>query len=175
MFERSDTPFKAILYGLVMLFLYLLQSVPALGFRFMGCSPELLLLLTVGAAFFESESFAAFFGLAAGLLNDVVTSDVVGASAIFFMFSAFFISILLQTALRRIFLTYVLLSLGCCALYLICEYLFLAMFFSPPPFWISVCKIFLPKFLFSGALCYLIYPVVKFCHGKTTRRNESEF
>ena len=52
MFEKNDTPFKIILYALFTLVLYLLQSVPALGIRFMGVSPELLLTLVIAVAFF---------------------------------------------------------------------------------------------------------------------------
>ena len=61
MFEKNDTPFKIILYALFTLVIYLLQSVPALGIRFMDVSPELLLTLVIAVAFFENETFSAFF------------------------------------------------------------------------------------------------------------------
>ena len=95
MFEKNDTHFKIILYSLFALALYLLQSVPSLGLRYMGVSPELLLTVSLAVAFFENETFSAFFGLACGLLNDIITSSIIGKSAILFMFGAFFVSVLL--------------------------------------------------------------------------------
>ena len=172
MFEKNDTPFKIILYALFTLVLYLLQSVPALGIRFMDVSPELLLTLVIAVAFFENETFSAFFGLACGLLNDIRTGGVVGKSALFFMFCAFFISVLLQTLFRKMFLTYVAMTLVLTALFLILEYIFTVVFFKTPPISFSLMKIILPKFLFTGVLSYPVYYITKFLHKKTTRRDE---
>lgn len=172
MFEKNDTPFKIILYALFTLVLYLMQSVPALGVRFMGTSPELLLTVTVAVAFFENETFSAFFGLAAGLLSDIITGGTVGKSAVLFMFAAFFISVLLQTLFRKMFLTYILMTLALTALFLFLEYLFTAVFLSRPPFVQSLLKIILPKFFFTGVLAYPVYYIVKALHKKTTRRDE---
>ncbi len=163
MFEKNDTPFKIILYALFTLVLYLLQSVPALGIRFMGVSPELLLTLVIAVAFFENETFSAFFGLACGLLNDIITGGVVGKSALFFM---------LQTLLRKMFLTYTAITLALTALFLVLEYIFTVIFFKTPPVAFSLMKIILPKFLFTGVVSYPVYYITKILHKKTTRRDE---
>ena len=172
MFEKNDTPFKIMLYALFTLVLYLLQSVPALGIRFMGNSPELLLTVSVAVAFFENETFSAFFGLAAGLLNDIITGEIVGKSAIFFMFAAFFVSVLLQTLLRKMFITYICLMLSLTAVSLLLEYLFTAVFLESPTFVYALTRIILPKFLFTGVLSYPVYFSVRFLHKKTARRDE---
>lgn len=172
MFERKDTPFKIILYALLMLGLYLLQSVPALGVRFMGTPPELLLALSVAVAFFESETFSAFFGLSAGIINDIITGGAVGKSALLFMFASFFVSILLQTLLRRMFLTYILMTLSLTAFILLLEYIFTAVFFKTPPFIWSLTKVMLPKFLFTGVCASPVFYITQALHKKTTRRDE---
>lgn len=172
MFEKKDTPYKIILYGLLMLVLYLLQSVPAFGLRFLGNPPELLLALSVSVAFFETETFSAFFGLACGFISDAVTGGSVGGSAIFFMFAAFFTSVLLQTLLRRMFITYIAVLLSLTALFLIIEYIFAVLFLNHPPFLQSLMHAILPKLLFTGVCGYPLYPLTRILHRKTTRRDE---
>ena len=162
MFEKHNTSVRAALYGLMLVLFYILQSVPSFGLRFMDTSPELLLVLTVCVAFNESETFSAVFAFAAGIINDCVTDTVVGKSAIFFMFAAFFICVALKTVLNRQFLTYVFLCLTALALFLIIEYLLVTVFYGGMPFGLSLIKVILPKFFYSGVLCYPVYFTVRF-------------
>lgn len=166
MFTKHNTTIKIAVYALILTVFYLLQSVPALRIRFAGQSPELMLILTVCVAYNESETFSAFFGLAAGLLNDIVTSSTVGASAIIFMFTAFLISVLLQTLLRRFFLTYVALILSSISLFLILNYIIHSVFYGYVPIGQALIQVILPKFLFSGVLAYIIYPIMNFTYKK---------
>lgn len=166
MFAKQYTPLKVVSYGLLLVICYLFQSVPALGLRFMDKAPELLLVLCICVAYYESETFSAFFGLAAGLLNDVITDSIVGKSAIIFMFLAFFISILLQTMLRNFFLTYIFMTLSVVLLFLLLEYTFNLLFFGQIPFVTALLKIILPKFFFTGVLAYPIYFIVKLMNDK---------
>ena len=166
MFSRSNTSVKAALYGLVLIIFYLLQSVPALNLRFMNVSPELLLVLSICVAFNESETFSAFFGLIVGIINDTITDGVVGKSALFFMLAAFFVSVLLKTVLRRLFLTYVVIEICAIALFLVIEYVLIWMFFGQMSLSLCLVKVILPKFLFSAALCYPVYFVIRFLNKK---------
>lgn len=166
MFTRSNTSVKAALYGLVLIIFYLLQSVPALKFRFMDVSPELLLVLSICVAYNESETFSAFFGLIVGLINDTITDGVVGKSALFFMFSAFIVSVLLKTVLRKLFLTYVIIELSAIALFLIIEYVLILLFFGQMPLGSCLVNVILPKFFFSAALSYPVYYVIGYLNKK---------
>jgi len=166
MFAKHNTSLKIMLYSLIMLVLYLFQSVPSLNIRFMGRAPELLLVLTICVAFHESETFAAFFGLFAGLLNDVVTDSIVGKSALFFMFAAFLIAVLLQTMIRNFFLSYIFISLITIAIYLLSGYLFNLLFLSALPFLKAALEVLLPKFLFTGVLTYPVYFIIHFVHSR---------
>ena len=166
MFTKHNTSIRIILYSLVLFILYILQSVPAAGLRFMNVAPELLLTLTIGIAFFESETFAAFFGLAAGLLNDIVTDSAVGKSAVFFMFAAFIISMFLQTLLRNFFLTYIFMTLSVTAVYLVLCYLLAMLVSGYIPIGSALLHVLLPKFFFTGVLAYPLYFVVRFIHRR---------
>ena len=139
----------------------------------MGQAPELLFILTVCIAFSESETFSAFFGLAAGILNDCVTDSIVGKSAIVFMFTAYLVSIALKTVLRRLFLTYVVLSLATVLLYLLAEYVFTLIFYGGLPFGQALLKVILPKFLYSGVLCYPVYFIARFLSRKLDAGGEN--
>lgn len=166
MFSRSNTSFKAALYGLMLVVFYLLQSVPAINLKFMNITPELLLVLTVCVAFNENETFAAFFGLAAGIINDTVTDAIVGKNAIIFMFAGFLISMLCQTIFRRFFLTYIFITLCTLTLFLVSEYLLVSLFYGSVPLSTALVKVILPKFFYSGVLAYPVYFIVKFLHNK---------
>ncbi len=166
MFTKTNTSLKVALYGLVLVIFYLLQSVPALGLRFMNVSPELLLVLSICVAFNESVTFSAFFGLAAGLLNDVVTDSVVGKSALFFMFAAFFVAVALRTVLRKFFLTYIFIQLSAILLFLVIEYILILIFYGTLTPALAVVDVILPKFLFSGLLCYPVYFIIRFLNRK---------
>ncbi len=166
MFSRSYTSVKAALYGLVLIIFYLLQSVPAFNLQFMNVSPELLLVLSICVAFNESETFAAFFGLIVGIINDTITDSVVGKSALFFMFASFLVAVLLKTVLRRLFLTYVFIELSAIALFLVIEYVLIVVFFGQMPLSLCLVKVILPKFLFSAVLCYPVYYIIGFLSKK---------
>ncbi len=166
MFSRTNTSVKAALYGLILIIFYLMQSVPALNVRFMNVSPELLLVLSICVAFNESETFAAFFGLIVGIINDTVTDSLTGKSALFFMFAAFIVAVLLKTVLRRLFLTYVVIELCAIALFLIIEYVLIFVFFGHMPLGLCLTKVILPKLLFSAVLSYPVYFIIRFLNRK---------
>ncbi len=174
MFTRRNTSIKITVYALILILFYLLQSVPALHLRFMGNAPELMLLLTVCVAFNESEDFSAFFGLVAGILNDIVTDSTVGISALIFMFAAFFIAVLLKTLLRSFFLTYVSLTLILLVIYLIIKYLLALMLGGSIPFGTALMQVMLPKFLFTSVLSYPSYFFINFVYRMFEQGGEGE-
>lgn len=174
MFTRRNTTIKTVIYALILVILYLFQSVPALGLRFMGCAPELMFILTVCVSYNESENFSAFFGLAAGLISDIVTGAAVGMNAIIFMFTAFFISVLLQTLLRRFFLTYISITLISLTVLLFLQYLSSMLFYGYIPLSEALLHVILPKLLFSGVLAYPVYFIVNFVNKKLDEGGEED-
>lgn len=166
MFSKQYTPLKITVYSVLAIICYLLQSVPALGLRFMDNPPELLLVLTIAVAYFESATFSAFFGLYTGLLSDIVTDTIVGPCAITFMFTAFFVSLMLSTLLRNFFLTYIFITLSALSLHLILEFLLGMMLHENLSFTLALTKVILPKLFLSGVLAYPVYALVKLLSDK---------
>ncbi len=160
MFSNPRSYWKILLYVILTLVCFLLQSVPAFGVRFLGCAPSLLLLLTLGISFFEPPFPAAVFGLIAGLLSQLMTATVVGFDAIFFMFTAFFLSIALEVFLQRKFFVYFLVGLILLAGYLLLRYAFACLVAPSLAFSVALVKRILPTFFFTGLFALPIYGVL---------------
>ena len=157
MFSRPRSYWKFILYVIMTLVCFLLQSVPAFGVRFLGCAPSLLLLLTVGVAFFESPDFAAWFGLIAGLLSQLTTAVLAGTDALLFMFAGYFVAAALEVFLQRKFLVYIYVSLGLVLLQQILDYLYHLVLWGRLPFGGALMNQILPIFFFTGLFAFPIY------------------
>ncbi len=160
MFSNPRSYWKILLYVISTLVCFLLQSVPAFGVRFLGCAPSLLLLLSLGVAFFEAPGPAAAFGLIAGLLSQLMTATVVGLDAVFFMFAAFLVSMALELFLQRKFFVYLLVALGALAVYLLLQYAFAGLVAHGLSFSVALVKRILPTFFFSGIFTFPIYWVL---------------
>ena len=139
---------------------FLLQSVPAFGVRFLGCAPSLLLLLTIGIAFFESADFSLWFGLFAGLLSQMVTSSFVGLDGILFMFIAYFTAIALQVFLQRKFIAFISVCLIAIILQQGVDYLFHLLLWEKVPLGLALVKKILPTFFFTGLWAFPLYGIL---------------
>ena len=173
MFSKPRSYRKIIEYTVLTLVCFLLQSVPAFGVRFLGCAPSLLLLLTIGVAFFESANFSLWFGLGMGLLSQVVTSSFVGLHGILFMFIAYFTAIALSIFLQRKFIAYI----GVCFIAILLQqgtdYLFHLLLWEKMPLGIALVNRILPTFFFSGLCAFPLYWVL-WHFDRKFRRQEDE-
>ena len=160
MFSRPKSYWKYILYVILVLVCFVLQSVPAFGVRFLGCAPSLLLLLSVGITFFESPNFAAWFGLIAGILSQLTTSKLVGSDAILFMFAGYILGILLETIFQRKFVVYLFSALGITLLQQFSDYLSHLLLFDRLPFGSALVRQMLPTFFFTGLFAFPIYYIL---------------
>ena len=152
--------YKCIGYGIILLIAYIFQSMAHSPIAAMGYTPNLMLLLTLAVAYRESETFAAFYGLSAGILYDVITNETVGLCAVFFMFLGFFMSIALQTIFRRLFLTYLFVALGALCIFYLFNYLFYILLHGSIPFWSTLRYVCLPQILLGGIWAYPAFYVI---------------
>lgn len=157
MFSRPRSYWKLILYVVLTLVCFVLQSVPAFGVRFLGCAPSLLLLLAVGVTFFESPAFSAWFGLIVGLLSQLTTATLVGSDAILFMFAGYILGILLETIFQRKFIVYLFAALAVTLLQQLIDYLSHLLLFERLPLGSALIHQILPTFFFTGIFAFPIY------------------
>jgi len=66
---------RILLHALVLLLIYVLQTMVFSRLRLFGIAPLILPLAVVGVALFEGPSWGSGFGLAAGVLSDMAFSD----------------------------------------------------------------------------------------------------
>lgn len=173
MFSKPRSYWKIIEYVVLLLVCFLLQSVPAFGVRFLGCAPSLLLLLSVGVAFFENCRFSAWFGLTAGLLSQLMTASIVGLDAILFMFSAYFISAALEMFLQRRFVIFLYAALIVTVLQQLFDYLYHLLIWSSVPFGVALVGRILPVFFFTGVCAFPLYGIL-YHYDRKFRRDEEE-
>lgn len=157
MFSRPRSYWKLILYVVLTLVCFLLQSVPAFGVRFLGCAPSLLLLLTVGVSFFETPAFSAWFGLAMGILSQLTTAVLAGTDGILFMFAGYFIAASLEVFLQRKFFVYLAVSLGTVFLQQVLDYFWHLLLWERLPLGAALVHQILPTFFFTGLFALPIY------------------
>ncbi len=160
MFSRPQSYWKIILYVIMTLVCFLLQSVPVFGVRFLGCAPSLLLLLAIAIAFFESPNFSAWFGLVAGLLSQLTTAKLMGTDAILFMFAAYILGVLLETIFQRKFIVYLFSVLGVLLLQQGIDYLYHLLLFNALPLGSALVHQILPTFCFTGLFAFPIYYII---------------
>lgn len=174
MFSRPGNYWKFLEYVILTLVCFLLQSVPAFGVHFMGCAPSLLLLLTIGVAFYESPAYAAWFGLVAGLLSQLTTATVVGLDAILFMFAGYFTAVALELVLQRKFLVYLGVSLTAVAVQQLLQYLFFLLLWDRVPFGTALVNTVLPIFFFTGLWAFPLYGILYYYDRKLRAKEELE-
>ena len=173
MFSKPRSYRKIIEYTILSLVCFLLQSVPAFGVRFLGCAPSLLLLLTIGVAFFESADFSLWFGLGMGLLSQMVTSSFVGLDGILFMFIGYFTAASLTFFLQRKFIAFIGVSLIALLLQQGIDYLFHLLLWESVPLGMALVQQILPTFFFSGLFAFPLYGIL-WHFDRKFRRQEDE-
>ncbi|MBQ7035418.1 MAG: rod shape-determining protein MreD [Clostridia bacterium] len=174
MFSRPKSYWKFILYVVLTLVCFVLQSVPAFGVRFLGCAPSLLLLLAVGIAFFETPAFSAWFGLIAGLLSQLTTASLVGTDAILFMFAGYILAILVELIFQRKFIVYLFTALGLTLLQQLLDYLYHLLLWDGLSFGSALVHQILPTFFFTGLFAFPLYWILWHYDCKFRAKEELE-
>ena len=80
---------KWVVYGLILLLAYCLQTTKGLTVPIFGVRPLLMVGVVICVAFFEQEVGACVFAFFAGLLMDYACNTLLGYFALFFGFSGF--------------------------------------------------------------------------------------
>lgn len=157
-------------YGLFLLVLVLLQSVPGLIPSVGGALPVLVLPFVVTVGVFERELAGAAFGLAAGLLMDLFSPHVGGFNAVSLMIigcvCGLFVSYLLTVTLRSALLLFC----GASVLYFTSQWLIYYVFkgYERPFYYLYQYQ--LPSFLYTLLFLIPIYYFVRMLWRRMTGR-----
>lgn len=99
--RKRDIVLKIILYGLYLLFFYLLQTALFPRLAIGGIKPLILPVAVVGIALYEGSVPGALAGLAAGLLCDVALADSIATFTIALTVIGALVGLLSVHVLRR--------------------------------------------------------------------------
>ncbi|MCL2254735.1 MAG: rod shape-determining protein MreD [Lachnospiraceae bacterium] len=80
---------KIIIYIILIIFCFLLQSTVFRGLAFAGIVPNFLIVLTASLGFMRGERTGLLIGLFCGLLTDIFFGDAIGLYAMIYMYIGF--------------------------------------------------------------------------------------
>lgn len=100
MVQSKFRKLKWVVYALLLLLFYVLQTTPLL-FQIRGIKPVLIVPYVICIALFENEAAAAAFGVAAGLLWDISGNTIFGYKAILLMCCCIAVSLLVMYLMRN--------------------------------------------------------------------------
>lgn len=157
---------RYIIYGIIFLLLYIIQTMPQSGLNKGYSTPELLLPLLTVLALFEGEKFGAIFGIIIGLLYDAQGGGLTGFYTILFMFYGYFTGILLIFLLRRNILTSMSISAICVLTTNYLFYFFFYYMYGELSFSYVTLNIILPKTAMSLVFTFFIYLLIRYIYNK---------
>lgn len=161
---------------ILILVCFLLQSTVFKAFNVNGIIPNVLVILTASCGFMQGERTGMFVGFVCGLLIDLFSFDVIGLSALLFMFLGYLNGKFHNTFyLEDIKLPLILLT--CSDLFYslftyVCHFLLRSRF----DFGFYFLNIILPELAYTVLISILIYPIIlltEFLYRKYENAKES--
>lgn len=165
---------KWVVYGLILLLAYCLQTTKGLTVPIFGVRPLLMVGVVICVAFFEQEVGACVFAFFAGLLMDYACNTLLGYFALFFVLTSLAISFLTHFLALPNFTTF--LAVSSVSLVLLCHADFFFRFVLTEeeglvPYYLHT---FLPTWLYTGLTILLFYFLLRFVFLRLQPQNEAE-
>ena len=159
---------KYVIYALILLILYVLQTTPGL-FVVFGTKPMLVVPAAIAIAMYEGEFVGGLYGAFAGLLNDMGSSMLFGFNGLFLTFfcivSGLLIIYLMHCNVRNAAL-YVAVTMLVTAS---AEFLFGYGMWGYAGVWRIYVFDTLPLIAYTTAVSPLLFWMVRAIHGKTQK------
>lgn len=161
---------RYIIFGFVMLAVYLLQSVPGLFPAPGGISPLPLIPLAAIIAMYEGELSGAIFGLVAGLLMDATALHTAGFSALTLMVIGCACGLLTVHLMRNTILACLTLCTGAAFLYGLLHWLFFDVIAGREHPFSYLLSFMLPRALYTTALSIPLYLILRWLVRKKRKK-----
>ncbi len=160
MIQSYKNKIKWVVYGLLLLVFYVLQTTPML-FQILGIKPVLITPLVVCIALFESEAASAAFGVVAGLFWDISSGKVFGFHAVILMCCCIAISLLIMYLMRNNLLNALFFVAMVMLLEGLLDYLFYYLIWSYDSSYIILLNYTLPTLIYTTIITIPVYFLVK--------------
>lgn len=149
-----------VAYGLILLFVSLLQAAPRLFPAFFGAHPVPLVPFVVCIAMFEGPVVGAAFGIGGGLLWALYADRLFGFDALLLLAIGCMCGLLVQVFLRNNWLTSLLLNGAVLLLYVLVDWLLRYVLFRNAEAVYALLHILLPNALYTFILSPLVYVLI---------------
>ena len=149
-----------VAYGLILLFVSLLQAAPRLFPAFFGAHPVPLVPFVVCIAMFEGPMVGAAFGVGGGLLWALYADRLFGFDALLLWAIGCMCGLLVQVFLRNNWLTSLLLNGAVLLLYVLVDWLLRYVLFRNAEAVYALLHILLPNALYTFILSPLVYVLI---------------
>ena len=163
--EKMMPALKWVLYSLLLLSCYVLQTTPGL-FEIFGKKPVLAAALAVCVSMYEGVLSSAFFSMMAGLLWDISSNRLFGFNGLILLCCGVLISLLCIYYLHTRWLN----SLLFCTLAMLVQglldYLFYYAIWGYPGVSLILVQNILPTLLYTAAVTPLLFLLVRRIHRK---------
>ncbi|MBE6754518.1 MAG: rod shape-determining protein MreD [Ruminococcaceae bacterium] len=148
----SRVRLKWVAYALELLLVCIVQYTPNLLPTFLGVKPLLLSVFAISIAMFEGETSAMWFGCAAGILMDVMSTSVFGFNTIMLMVVCYFCGALVIFLMRNNIVSAMV--LGVCGLIVIevMRWLFFYVLWGDAKMWYYLYAVMLPQVVYSAVI-----------------------
>lgn len=146
---------RAIIYGLLLLVVFLIQDLLVSRITIRGVHPMLIPAAIVAVGLFDGGLWGGFVGLTAGIFMDMGYPEHVVLFTVLLAFAGFFSGVLGKYLLHKGFLSYMTLSILAAAVITFCQ-MFRFLFFTDTDSW-AVLRTGLIQFLWSLPWAVPIY------------------
>jgi len=167
--EKQRLFWRIFAQSLFLVIVFCCHSTPGLSLRVFGVLPLLLIPFVVCVGMFEHETSGAFFGLAAGILWDVVSPRLPGFNAILLMVIGCACGLCVSYLMKNSLISSVYLCFASLLAYQLLDWLCNYCFFGRPGAGYAFWHFYVPQMLYSLVYILPYYFIMRFL-VKTVRR-----
>jgi rod shape-determining protein MreD len=147
--------------GLMVILSVLIQSTILNRLAFFGARPDLVLIVVIMTGLLRGHQIGAGVGLGAGLLQDVLTGQFVGANALTKMCTGHIIGLTEGKFFKEnLFIPMIMMAVGTIGNELL-FWLVLYLFGRPLPFWLTSMQLILPTAILNSLLAPFVFSLMK--------------
>ena len=174
MTDKQRDILRLSLLAVILLILFYMQTMPA-GLHIGRARPYLLIPFTVFVGMFERELPGAYFGLAAGLLWDTVSTEISGFHALFLLAAGCASGLLITHLMRNNHVTAIIFSSATVFLHTFIYWLLFAVFPGGADAAGLLFKFYLPNALLTCALSPVLYWLMRMFRKALIRKEKGEY
>lgn len=150
-----------LLAGLMVILSVVIQSTILNRLAFFGARPDLVLIVVIVSGLLKGHPFGTGVGLGAGLLQDILTGQFMGANALTKMCTGYIVGLTEGKFFKEnLFIPMIMMAAGTLGNELM-FWLILYLFGRPLPFWVASTQLIVPTVILNSILAPFVFILMK--------------